>query len=1459
MSLGVLTNIGAIYAENNLNQTSASLQKTLTQLSSGSRINSGADDAAGLSVVNGLQANVTALTQSAQNASDGIGLLQTADGALSQVTNLLNRAVTLATEAANGTLNTNQVSSANAEYQNILQEIGNIGSTTNFNGNSVFTSTAKTVFVSDGTASGANSYSEVVGNLNQGSVGQTVGATTLGLPTPTTPTATTTVQQAVTIGTPTASLVNPTPVAASATASASSTITPVVTGSTAFSGTQIIANTGVQAASGGAAYTPSTVTGAAGAAFTGTDTYGGTLGVRLVTGNGASQLYSATVAPGSSLQSLVTGLNNSFGYVPNSGTASTSGLQASVVNNALQITTSSGTVGQVSVDAPSSSLKATISATAYNVSFGSTGGVTATTATAGSVATATAASSVVSLGTGEVQGNLIISSSAGTALGTVAFGSGASATDGTNGVQAALATAFGASGVTSGSTVSYSGTNASGLSGYSASLNTTTGALTVTGNAATGANFQLTTAASGTGVLSAGTNGTPVSSGLTAGAAALTTSLVGASTPASGVTITLGTTGVSGNLVIGSQALASVGTISFGTGSGTAGIAGIQSTLASQFGTAGAAGATVTYTGTGTFAGYTATLTTATGALNVNNGATTGASISTDATTLQVAATPTAVSATNLGAGTITSAANTSTTGAYTGSTITLGAATATTSDSYSGTLTLQLANSAQTYTASIAAGSSGLATVNAINAALGSSITNAGGTTGTAGTSGLVAVLTANGAVQINTSTGAGQAVVDNSSNFVVNPGGNTGAATGVTVTGGTATTTGYTATQTGTASSPATSTVSLGTAAVAGSLSIYSGTTGQGTALGAINFGVSSGAGSVGGTGTGAGSVQAAIASTFTGAVTSNSTLNTVTYSGGSSGSLSGYSATYNTGTGALTINGPANGNSFSLGQATSGSSELQTGTVSTTLEAGTGVTASTAVYSGTINFGSNNTSYAISTPQTAAQLTTGTIANNTFLADVAAAGLAVTNNGGQLQFTNTSVAATAPPAVTVTGGASANEVYTASSVSFNPTSGSGSSATFSGSFSIAQGGTNYTTTLSNTTGNQALVLLNGQTPGTGILGNSGLVASLNGTTGNLVVTGTAPTSPSGVAAAQISVNSSDNLSGLTASTQTLTNSNAASGTTYTGTISFGAVGTTAAGSYVVGSNGAGTTATAIAAALNASSVLGGASSGITASVNSSNELVFNGPSTGSAVTQGPGVTLTNVTATAPSVTSYSASTANFAANTGGTFAGTLTVGTSGTGQISTTVAAGTTLNNLVTQLNNQYTQAGVSSQLSASAGTGSQAGQLIISSATPTTAAQATSDQLIFSQANGANTLQATSATSTNGGPGAGVNFTSAGLNQLTSGTAQQVLTAVTSAINDVAYQRGLIGANVNELTAASNVASAESVNLTSAQASIQSTDYGATTSNLAKYQVLSQTGISALAQANSVQQEVLKLLQ
>jgi len=140
MALSVLNNIPSLVAQNQLEVTNNNLQNTLFQLSSGSRINSGADDPAGLSIINGLQANISALQQSSQNATDGVGQLQVADGALSQVTTLLNRAVTLATEAANGGLTADQFAAVTNEFASITSEINRIGNATNFNGNSVFSS-----------------------------------------------------------------------------------------------------------------------------------------------------------------------------------------------------------------------------------------------------------------------------------------------------------------------------------------------------------------------------------------------------------------------------------------------------------------------------------------------------------------------------------------------------------------------------------------------------------------------------------------------------------------------------------------------------------------------------------------------------------------------------------------------------------------------------------------------------------------------------------------------------------------------------------------------------------------------------------------------------------------------------------------------------------------------------------------------------------------------------------------------------------------------------------------------------------------------------------------------------------------------------------------------------------------------------------------------------------------------
>jgi len=126
MAISILNNIPSLVAQNQLSITGANLQKTLFQLSSGSRINSGADDAAGLAIADGLHANITALDQSAQNSNSGIGALQVADGSLAQITSLLNRSITLATESSNGTVSNTQRVALNTEFSAIQSEINRI-------------------------------------------------------------------------------------------------------------------------------------------------------------------------------------------------------------------------------------------------------------------------------------------------------------------------------------------------------------------------------------------------------------------------------------------------------------------------------------------------------------------------------------------------------------------------------------------------------------------------------------------------------------------------------------------------------------------------------------------------------------------------------------------------------------------------------------------------------------------------------------------------------------------------------------------------------------------------------------------------------------------------------------------------------------------------------------------------------------------------------------------------------------------------------------------------------------------------------------------------------------------------------------------------------------------------------------------------------------------------------------
>jgi flagellin len=205
MALSILNNISSMTAENALSNTQANLQKTLTQLSTGMKINSGSDDAAGLSIAQGLTANIAALTQSQQNASNGIGMLQTADGALSQVTTLLNRAVTLATEGSTTGITASQSTALNTEFASIKSEIDQIGKTTNFNGQNVFSSNSASSYTSTASNLAAAGTDDLTANsvtsITDASTGGTFVFTANAGGTSTIANLTTAVQNAVTAGT----------------------------------------------------------------------------------------------------------------------------------------------------------------------------------------------------------------------------------------------------------------------------------------------------------------------------------------------------------------------------------------------------------------------------------------------------------------------------------------------------------------------------------------------------------------------------------------------------------------------------------------------------------------------------------------------------------------------------------------------------------------------------------------------------------------------------------------------------------------------------------------------------------------------------------------------------------------------------------------------------------------------------------------------------------------------------------------------------------------------------------------------------------------------------------------------------------------------------------------------------------------------------------------------------------
>jgi len=140
MGLKINTNIAALNTGRTLRNTTGQLGKSLERLSSGLRINKAADDAAGLAVAEGFRSQVRGSSVAQRNAQEGVNLMQTAEGSLSETTNILQRVRELAVQSANGTQSDKNRAAIDTEVKQLLSQIDDIAQDTEFNGINVLSS-----------------------------------------------------------------------------------------------------------------------------------------------------------------------------------------------------------------------------------------------------------------------------------------------------------------------------------------------------------------------------------------------------------------------------------------------------------------------------------------------------------------------------------------------------------------------------------------------------------------------------------------------------------------------------------------------------------------------------------------------------------------------------------------------------------------------------------------------------------------------------------------------------------------------------------------------------------------------------------------------------------------------------------------------------------------------------------------------------------------------------------------------------------------------------------------------------------------------------------------------------------------------------------------------------------------------------------------------------------------------
>ena len=176
MAISIGSNITSLQAQRRLDQTGGKLSQAYNKLSSGYRINRGADDAAGLAIAESLKAQSRIAGQAIRNTNDGISTIAIADGALGEVSNILSRLAELASQAANGTLSTSQRSVVSNEFVALSSEIERISQVTEFNGIKLLSGT-NSITIQVGTGSTAASQ---IGYQNQLATLRGIGLGSIG-------------------------------------------------------------------------------------------------------------------------------------------------------------------------------------------------------------------------------------------------------------------------------------------------------------------------------------------------------------------------------------------------------------------------------------------------------------------------------------------------------------------------------------------------------------------------------------------------------------------------------------------------------------------------------------------------------------------------------------------------------------------------------------------------------------------------------------------------------------------------------------------------------------------------------------------------------------------------------------------------------------------------------------------------------------------------------------------------------------------------------------------------------------------------------------------------------------------------------------------------------------------------------------------------------------------------------